>query len=61
MKESEKLNVQKAKIMALEGMAIRRGKKGNIDRFYFWGVPKSLQMVLAAIKLKDPYSLEGKL
>ena len=38
VKESEKLNVQKAKIMALEGMAIRRGKKGNIDRFYFWGL-----------------------
>ena len=28
---------------------------------YFLGVPKSLQMVIAAMKLKDPYSLEGKL
>ena len=27
----------------------------------FWGVPKSLQMVTAAMKLKDIYSLEGKL
>ena len=27
----------------------------------FWGVPKSLQMVIAAMKLKDAYSLEGKL
>ena len=27
----------------------------------FWGAPKSLQMVTAAIKLKDTYSLEGKL
>ena len=27
----------------------------------FWGAPKSLQMVIAAIKLKDAYSLEGKL
>ena len=28
---------------------------------YFWGAPKSLQMVTAAMKLKDAYSLEGKL
>ena len=28
---------------------------------FFWGVPKSLQMVTAAMKLKDTYSLEGKL
>ena len=27
----------------------------------FWGAPKSLQMVTAAMKLKDAYSLEGKL
>ena len=27
----------------------------------FWGAPKSLQMVIAAMKLKDLYSLEGKL
>ena len=27
----------------------------------FWGDPKSLQMVIAAMKLKDVYSLEGKL
>ena len=27
----------------------------------FWGTPKSLQMVIAAMKLKDAYSLEGKL
>ena len=29
--------------------------------FIFWGVPKSLQMVIPAMKLKDAYSLEGKL
>ena len=29
--------------------------------FVFWGAPKSLQMVTAAMKLKDAYSLEGKL
>ena len=27
---------------------------------YFWGAPESLQMVIAAMKLKDAYSLEGK-
>ena len=30
-------------------------------RLYFWGAPKSLQMVTAAMKLKDAYSLKGKL
>ena len=34
---------------------------GNSDRLYFWGAPKSLQMVIAVIKLKDAYSLEEKL
>ena len=28
-------------------------------RLYFWGAPKSLQMVIASMKLKDVYSLEG--
>ena len=36
------------------------GNSGNIVRFYFWA-PKSLQMVTAAMKLKDAYSLEEKL
>ena len=39
----------------------RWGNSGNSVRFYFWGAPKSLQMVTAAMKLKDTYSLEGKL
>ena len=34
---------------------------GNSVRLYFWGVPNSLQMVTAAMKLKDAYSLEEKL
>ena len=34
---------------------------GNSVRLYFGGAPKSLQMVTAAMKLKDAYSLEGKL
>ena len=42
-------------------MANRWGNSGNIVRLYFWGAPKSLQMVIAAMRLKDAYSLEGKL
>ena len=34
---------------------------GNSVRLYFFGAPKSLQMVTAALKLKDAYSLEEKL
>ena len=41
-------------------MANRRGNSGNSDRLYFGGLQKSLQMVTAAMKLKDVYSLEGK-
>ena len=33
----------------------------RVADFIFWGAPKSLQMVIAAMKLKDAYSLEGKL
>ena len=36
------------------------GNSGNSDRLFF-GAPKSLQMVTAAMKLKDAYSLEGRL
>ena len=41
-------------------MANRWGNSGNSVRLFFWA-PKSLQMVIAAMKLKDAYSLEGKL
>ena len=41
-------------------MANRWGNSGNSERL-FLGAPKSLQMVTAAMKLKDAYSLEGKL
>ena len=41
-------------------MANRWGNRGNSDTL-FWGAPKSLQMVTAAMKLKDAYSLEEKL
>jgi len=42
-------------------MANRWGNSGNSVRLYFGGAPKSLQMVMADMKLKDAYSLEGKL
>ena len=41
-------------------MGNRWGNSGNSERLYFWA-PKSLQMVIAALKLKDAHSLEGKL
>ena len=37
------------------------GNGGNSVRLYFGGLQKSLQMVIAAMKLKDTYSLQGKL
>ena len=42
-------------------MVNRWRNNGNSDRFYFGGAAKSLQMVTAAMKLKDAYSLEEKL
>ena len=58
-----KLNIQKTKIMPsgpftswpIDGETV----KTVAD--FIWGAPKSLQMVIAAMKLKDAYSLEGKL
>ena len=58
-----KLNIQKTKIMAsdpiisweIDGEAVE-----TVSDFIF-GAPKSLQMVIAVMKLKDAYSLEGKL
>ena len=57
------LNIQKTKIMA-SGPITSCQIDGEIVETmadYFWGAPKSLQMVTAAVKLKDTYSLEGKL
>ena len=65
--ESEKVglkfNIQKTKIMASGPITSWEiwGNSGNSVRLYFWGAPKLLQMVIAAMKLKDAYSLEGKL
>ena len=55
-----KLNIQKTKIMASVPITSRE-IDGETVRNYFGGAPKSLQMVTAAMKLKDPYSLEEKL
>ena len=57
-----KLNIQKTKITAsgpitsweTDGVTVE-----TVSDFIFWA-PKSLQMVIAAMKLKDAYSLEGK-
>ena len=58
-----KLNIQKTKIMASGPITSWEidGETGNSVRLYFFGALKSLQMVTAAMKLKDACSLEGKL
>ena len=55
-----KLNVQKTKIMA-SGPITSWQIDGEQWQTLFWGAPKSLQMVTAAMKLKDACSLEEKL
>ena len=54
------LNIQKTKIMAC-GPITSWEIDGKQWLTLFFGAPKSLQMVTAAMKLKDAYSLEGKL
>ena len=54
-----KLNIQKTKIMA-SGPSTSWQKMGKQCQTLFLGTPKSLQMVIAAMKLKDCYSLEEK-
>ena len=56
-----KLNIQKTKIMASGPITSWQNRWGNSVRLYFLGAPKSLQMVTAAMKLKDAYFLEEKL
>ena len=56
-----KLNVQKPKIWSHQFMENRRGNNGTSDRFYFLGPPKSLRMVIKAMKLKEACSLEEKI
>ena len=58
-----KLNIQKTKIMASGPITSWEidGEQWEQCQTLFWGAPKSLQMVTAAMKLKDAYSLEEKL
>ena len=56
-----KLNIQKTKIMASGPITSWQIDGETVADFIFWGAPKSLQMVTSAMKLKDAYSLEGKL
>ena len=58
-----KLNIQKTKIMASGPITSWQIDGETVETWltlFFWA-PKSLQMVIAAMKLKDAYSLEGKL
>ena len=55
-----KVNIQKTKIMASGPITSWEIDGETVSDFIFWA-PKSLQMVTAAMKLKDAYSLEGKL
>ena len=59
-----KLNIQKTKIMAsspITSWEIDGETMETVSDFILRGAPKSMQMVVAAMKLKDAYSLEGKL
>ena len=58
-----KLNIQKTKIMASGPITSweKMGKQWKQCQTLLWGAPKSLQMVTAAMKLKDAYSLEERL
>ena len=55
-----KLDIQKMKIMASGSITSRQIDGETVSDFIFWA-PKSLQLVIAAMKLKDAYSLEAKL
>ena len=65
--ESEKvglqLNIQKTKIMASSPITSWQIDGETVETMsdFIWGAPKSLQMLTAAMKLKDAYSLEEKL
>ena len=56
-----KLNIQKIKIMASGPITSKDGETTETVTYFILGVPKSLQMVTAAMKLKDTCSLEEKL
>ena len=58
-----KLNIQKTKVMAFGSITSWKidGETMETVTDYFWGAPKSLQIVTAAMKLKDACALEEKL
>ena len=58
-----KLNIQKTKIMASSSITSWQTNGETVETMadFIFGAPKSLQMVIAAMKLKDAYPLEGKL
>ena len=59
-----KFNIHKTKIMVsgpITSWQMKMGKQWKQWQTLFWGAPKSLQMVIAAMKLKDACSLEEKL
>ena len=60
---SLKLDIQKTKIMASGPITSWEIEGETVETVsdFFWGAPKSLKMVIAAMELKDAYSLEGKL
>ena len=62
-KVSLKLSIQKTKIMASSPITSWQidGETMETEKLLFWGAPKLLQLVTAAMKLRDAYSLEGKL
>ena len=62
-KDSLKLNIQKTKIMASSPTTSWQidGEQWKQWETLFWGAPKSLQMVIAAMKLKEARLLEEKL
>ena len=58
-----KINIQKTRIMASSAITSWEIDRETVETVadFILGAPKSLQMVIAAMKLKDAYSLEGKL
>ena len=59
-----KVNTEKTKIMAsgpITSWEINGETVETVSDVIFWGAPKSLQMVISAMKLKDAYFLEEKL
>ena len=62
-KDSLNFNIQTAKIMASSPITSWQIDGETVETMadFIWGAPKSLQMVIAAMKVKDAYSLDGKL